>query len=331
MRQVVERILALAVFMATLVYLGTYPVANIALLFGAVLYVALLLWRTELWLVLVAVLLPVLYLSPWSGRIFLDEFDALMLLTMSAVLWRQRYAVSLSAISPGTRLLLLVFIATYIAALLRGLLPLPDFDANSVANYYSRLNSPRVGKGLLWALLLYPAWVAERRISMQRVLKLLVGGLSIGALFVFLVVLWERNVLHTLAFWTNKYALIQALLDFTTSYRVTALFADMHTGGTAIDGYLLLVLPFVAINLFNARGHVSLMVAAMLFSALVYTCVTTFSRGVYLGVGVAAVSAMFLIFHQHRGYLKSSAVLLSALSSLGLVAASFVAFRSGVM
>jgi len=327
--RVVAVTFALGFLAVALALLGTFPVVNIALLAGAFLYAGLLVWRPELWLVLLPVLLPTLYLATWSGRLFFDEFDALLLLTLAAALGRGRYAVSFRAMSAGSRLLLTAFFATYLAALLKGFLPLPEIDANAFANYYSKLNSLRVGKGLIWALLLYPAWVAERRISAKRAQSLLVAGLAIGAFCVFLVVLWERKVFYALAFWTNKYAFIEALLDFSTQYRVTALFADMHTGGTAIDGYLLLVLPFAAMALFRARSRMEMVIGAVLFTGLMYACVTTFSRGVYLGMGAAVVATTFLVVRQHRERLRPATLLLAVLAATGLVAASFVAYRSG--
>lgn len=41
----------------------------------------------DAWLLVVPALLPLLYLAPWSGRVFFDEFDLLLLCSLAAALW----------------------------------------------------------------------------------------------------------------------------------------------------------------------------------------------------------------------------------------------------
>jgi hypothetical protein len=325
----IKHLLAVVFLLLALAYLSTFPVFQVPLVIGAIIYVGILLWRPELWLLLLPILLPLLYLASWSGRVFLTEFDAIILLTLAAMLWSDRYTMPFKTMRMGARLLLIAYLLVYIAALLKGLLPLSTFDANSIANYYSNLNSLRVARGLLWALLLIPAWVAQRRMDSQAAQNLLITGLSLGAFLVFLLVLWERGVFYTLIFWTNKYAPIQALLNFSTEYRVTAMFAEMHTGGTAIDGYLLLVFPFTAMTFITARTPLAVGFFTMVFFGLLYACMTTFSRGVYLGIGVALLATALLILWHHRYKLSSANILSMALAFPLLITAGFIAFRSG--
>ena len=56
-------------------------------------------------------------------------------------------------------------------------------------------------------------------------------GIAIGLGTASLAALWER-----LAF--------TDLLNFSSDYRSTALFWEMHVGGAALDGWLLLTIPF---------------------------------------------------------------------------------------
>ncbi len=325
----IKQLLAVVFLLLTLAYLSSFPVFQTPLVIGAIIYIGLLLWRPELWLLLIPILLPLLYLASWSGRVFLTEFDAIVLLTLAAMLWSGRYTLSFKSIRIGSRLLLIAYLLVYLAALLKGLLPLTTFDANSTANYYSNLNSLRVARGLLWVLLLYPAWVAQHRLDAHKAQNLLVTGLSLGAFMVFLLVLWERGVFYTLIFWTNKYAPIQALLNFSTDYRVTAMFAEMHTGGTAIDGYLLLVFPFTAMAFLTARSHLAIGFFTLVFFGLLYACMTTFSRGVYLGIGVALLATALLILWEHRYKLSISHILTLTVAFPLLITAGFIAFRSG--
>jgi hypothetical protein len=329
MKSVLLRALSLLILLPTLYYLGTFPVAQIPLFVGACGYFGLLLWRPNLWLFAVPLLLPLLYLTPWSGRIFFDEFDALVLVTIATALWNGRYTFSVKSFSSGTGLLLFLFIAVYIAALLKGLLPLPEFDANATATYYSSLNSLRSAKGLLWALLLYPAWTAERLENPPSAKQLFLTGLAAGAVCVFLAVLWEREVFYALFSWSDEYPLRKALFNFTTQYRVTALFADMHTGGTAIDSYLLLTLPFTAVVLFRAKSLTAATFGGIALFGILYACIVTFSRGVYLGLAVVVLSSAFLLLYQNRNKLRFSIVATLLIAVIVLAAACFLAFRSG--
>ncbi|MBK1724854.1 hypothetical protein [Thiocystis violacea] len=299
------------------------------MLLGSAVYLGLLLWRPALWLILLPLLLPVLDLRPWTGRIYLDEFDALVLVTLAAYLLRDRYVPSFGAMRPLSRVLLVLFVGLVWLSLFRTLYPWPEVDANSFASYYSPFNALRVSKGLFWALLLYPAWVVEERLDAARARRFLFLGMSLAALAVFAVVLWERGIYSTLLFWSNIYTPIRALLDFSTSYRVTALFADMHTGGTAIDGWLLLTLPFVATAFLSARGLLGASLPGLALLGLLYTSFVTFSRGVYLGVFVAMAVAFLALAFQRRATIRARDIPLVALIALTMVGLAYIAFRSG--
>ena len=95
--------------------------------------------------------------------------------------------------------------------------------------------------------------------------------MQVGLTLVGLAVLWER-------------AAYPGLLDFSSRYRTTALFWEMHVGGAAIDGYLALATPFAAWALWSARSRLAWAAAAGLALLTGYACLTTYSRGVYLAV-----------------------------------------------
>ncbi|MBK1655687.1 hypothetical protein CKO29_13405 [Allochromatium vinosum] len=305
------------------------PFARWPLLLGVGVYFGLLLWRPALWLILLPLLLPVLDLRPWTGRIYLDEFDAVVLVTLAVYLLRDRYVPSFGAMRPLSRVLLVLFVGLVGLSLFRTLYPWPEADANSFAGYYSSFNALRVSKGLFWAVLLYPAWVVEERLDAVRARRFLLLGMSLAALAVLAVVLWERGIYSTLLFWTNIYTPIRALLDFSTPYRVTALFADMNTGGTAIDGWLLLTLPFVAAAFLSARGRLGAVLPGIALLGLLYTSFVTFSRGVYLGVFVAMAVAFLTLAFQQRATLRARDIPLVAATGLTMLGLSYIAFRSG--
>ena len=66
------------------------------------------------------------------------------------------------------------------------------------------------------------------------------AGLVAGLVFASLAILWER-----LAF--------PGLLNFSSDYRTTALFWEMHVGGAALDGFLALTAPFAVREVLVAR------------------------------------------------------------------------------
>ena len=93
----------------------------------------------------------------------------------------------------------------------------------------------------------------------------------VGLTVVALAVVWERTA-------------YVGLWDFSSPYRATALFWEMHVGGAAIDAYLALAMPFVAWALWTTRSPLRWAAAAALALLAAYACLTTFSRGVYLAV-----------------------------------------------
>ena len=97
--------------------------------------------------------------------------------------------------------------------------------------------------------------------------------MQVGLAYVGLILLWER-------------AAYPGLLDFSARYRTTATFWEMHMGGAAIDAYLALATPFAAWALAAARSPRAWVAAATLALLTGHACLTTFSRGAYVGVAL---------------------------------------------
>ena len=299
-----RRVVAIFAAAGAFFMVAGYPTAPLAI--GALLglYVLLSLRVADAWLVVVPALLPLLYLAPWSGRIFLDEFDALLLCTLAVALWHGRWRLQGLGITGAGRGILLLFSGLYVHAVWRGLAGLTQLDFNALASYYSPLNALRIGKGFLWAMLLSPVWINSHRANPERSIRLLTLGIMVGMLGLFIIVLWERGVAHDLVYYQNRYQLIGSLLNFSTPYRITGLFAEMHTGGEAIDGYLGLVWPFAVFALITARSRSGLIFAAMAMLATLYAMVVTFSRGVYFGFAVTTCVAGLLRYLQDRKHVS---------------------------
>ncbi|MGE5027575.1 MAG: VanZ family protein, partial [Betaproteobacteria bacterium] len=250
-----------------------YPLGSYSLGLGLAAYV-LLLWRfPRLWLIAVPALVPVLDLSPWSGWIFLDELDLVVLTTVAVGLWRGLRSDERSAFSPMTRLLVGVFAASCAISLFIGLMPLQPLDDNAFSSYLSHYNSLRAAKGFFLALLLLPLLRDGALLPGIDYRRLFSSGMTLGVALLAVVVLWER--------W-----LFPGLLDFSTEYRVTALFSSMQTGGPQVEAYVALSLPFVAVWFLSRPGKLAFAATFLLFAAAAYAVLVTFARGGYLGLAV---------------------------------------------
>lgn len=261
----------------------------------------------HIWLFVLPALLPVAGFSAWTGWIGIDEFDLLVLgaavgchARMAGDRLRRR---SESAVptkqSAGTRrfaepsidpcrepernrlfgfaqIWLGALAVSYLWAMLRGLADAGGFSLGWFQGYEEPLNSLRAAKSFLLALLLLPALRSQLQTGAARAEQCLVAGMASGLGGVSLAVIWERNG-------------YPGLLDFSTPYRSTALFWEMHVGGAAIDAFLALAVPFAVYAVVHARTRWRWVVAACLAVAVGHACLTTFSRAVYLSVGVSLV------------------------------------------
>ena len=279
------RPLALLAGAACVLALRHYPLGHgwPGLLFAALLpaYFLLLCWRPASWLFCVPALLPVLDLAPWTGWFFLEEIDVLLLLTVACGYWRLGGVAQPAAarLSPAARACLLLCSLAWLAALLRGLLPLAPLDVNAWDNYLSPYNSLRLGKAWAWSMLLLPLLLRDADPAALR--RYALPGMLAGLAMVSLFALWER-------------AVFPGLSNLSSDYRITAPFSAMHTGGAALDGYLALSLPFATLWLARASSRWQAVLAILLLALALHAAFTTFSRGLY----AALAAAMLLAFWQ---------------------------------
>ena len=283
------RLLALLAGAACMLALRHYPLGHgwPGLLFAALLpaYFLLLCWRPACWLFCVPALLPVLDLAPWTGWFFLEEIDVLLLLTVACGYWRLGEPARSAAaqLSPAARACLLLCSLAWLAALLRGVLPLPPLDVYAWDNYLSPYNSLRLGKAWAWSMLLLPLLLRDGDPSALR--RYALPGMLAGLAMVSLFALWER-------------AVFPGLTNLSSDYRITAPFSAMHTGGAALDGYLALSLPFAALWLARARSRWQAALALLLLALALHAACTTFSRGLYAALAAAVLLAVLLAMWQ---------------------------------
>ncbi|MBG6221018.1 MULTISPECIES: hypothetical protein [unclassified Janthinobacterium] len=283
------RLLALLAGAACMLALRHYPLGHgwPGLLFTALLpaYFLLLRWRPACWLFCVPALLPVLDLAPWTGRFFLEEIDVLLMLTVACGYWRLGGPAQSAAmqLAPCARACLLLCTLAWLAALLRGVLPLPSLDVYAWDNYLSPYNSLRLGKAWAWSMLLLPLLLRDGDASALR--RYALPGMLAGLAMVSLFALWER-------------AVFPGLMNLSSDYRITAPFSAMHTGGAALDGYLALSLPFAGLWLARARSRWQAALALLLLALALHAACATFSRGLYAALAAALAALLLLAFWQ---------------------------------
>ncbi len=269
-----------------------YPVAAILLGLFLIGYTTLLVYFPYAWLVVLPALLPIMDFAPWTGRFFFDEFDLLILTTLAFYCWQKPNWRVRSLLSIPTILLLFIFSVLYGLSLFKGLLPFQAIDANAFTSYYSKYNSLRVGKGVLWALLLLP--LLQQSVRVYRRAPIYLGyGVVIGLAGVIAVSCWER-------------LLFPGLFNFSNDYRIIALFSTMHTGGGHIDAYLAMTLPFIAmLFLYSSRPWLTGLLGIGLFVTGLYVLLVTFSRGPYFAAAIGFVVLVIGLLWCFKGNLAT--------------------------
>ncbi len=306
--------------------------------------------RPAIWLFALPALLPVIGFASWTGWLTFEEFDLLALgaavggyaslairgrnpprATASLATGAARSPVAtdidtaghetsstarLSAIS-GT--LVALFGVSAVIALGRGLAAAGAIEFDAFNGYYDALNSVRLAKSFALAVLLMPLLQVELRDSGPRAFERLAWGLACALGLGSLAVVWER-----LAF--------PGLLDFSSDYRTTGMFWEMHVGGAALDGFLALTVPFAIRELLHQPSRARWIAAGALTAVAGYACLATFSRGLYLAVPISLGVLTVLALMQRESFSARSAatVLLKlCLLATATAAASFLVFRAG--
>ncbi|MES3012692.1 MAG: hypothetical protein V4750_03050, partial [Pseudomonadota bacterium] len=276
--------LAIAALGGGLFLAWNHPVWPVAASSAFAVWVIVAARYAALWLFLLPAALPLANFSPWSGWIAFEEFDLMVLGAVAggfARLAGKSFAPrphSLNPTQPDLRwrvgsVLVLTLGVLGLLGFFRGVADAGGWAFGWFDGYAQPLNGVRAGKNLLYAVALWPLLRYELRRSAPRSIELLSLGMQVGLALVGCAVLWER-------------AAYPGLLDFSSRYRATALFWEMHVGGGTIDAYLALATPFAAWALWRARTRRAWAAAALLALLTVHACLTTFSRGAYVGVGL---------------------------------------------
>lgn len=298
------RILASLTFAALAAYsLWDYPYARLPILSGTLLYCGYLYKNRMAWLFVIPALIPVSDLTLYSGRFLLSELDIILMATVAMLLWRGTGPAK--PVASGTRLASLAIALMAISYIVSSAINLSyptGENANSFGIYQSPLNTLRVAKGFLWAMILWPFLRSQYNTDPEKTRNCFIAGLLTGLFLAGIGILWERGVIDSLVHGQDIYRVLGDLLNFSTTYRVTGFFSSMHVGGTAIDGYLIMAIPFcgyVFLSSGSSRYQMASIICLMLGS---YAIMVTFSRGLY---GAFGMVGLFMAFAMMRIYVKT--------------------------
>lgn len=259
-----------------------HPLGNVAACLLVIAAAASSAIAPRFWLLALPALLPVLAFAPWTGWTGIEETDLLVLAVLAGGYARFAGPPD-AAMAPAPRAsalpfgILLLLAGTVLVSLSRGIADAGGWPLLWRSDWTQGLREPlasvRLAKPLFMVLLLWPLWRRAQREAPEIAPARLSAGLALGLAAASLAALWER-----IAF--------TGLLNFSTDYRTTALFWEMQVGGAAFDGFLALTVPFALREWLAARSPARWLLASTLLLIALYACLTTFSRGVYLGIAI---------------------------------------------
>lgn len=262
------------------VWLVNFPLWNAAVAAFLIAAMAVVWWRPVALLGVVVAALPLLNLSLWSGREYVDEFDVLVLLCLAAALCSGSRVGRLPHPDRSLSVLMAAVLACTFWAAVAAWAPWNAAALADVAGPLSPWMSLRLFKGVLWAGALY--WVVRRQHAAGLpVPQSLAAGMVLGLVGVVAVVVWERVT-------------FVGLLDTATPYRVAGPVLPMRLGGAYLDVFLVAGYAFAWAGLLNARSTAWRVVCALAALGGTYAIAVTFTRTTYLAALVVAVVSVLL-------------------------------------
>lgn len=275
---------AALLILGALAVAATYPAAPVWLAAALITAGALCAWRPHWALALVPAALPVLDLAPWSGRLYVDEFDAWLAMCIGVAWWRlpRPARAPLGAAAP-------LFVAVALSLLLgtlRSMVAAWPPDSHALNGIGGLLAPLRIVKGAVWAWAFVSLWQRLAGCGPARS-RAFGAGFALGAVLTGLAVLWER-------------AAHGVLLDFSSDLRATGLISAMSKGGAYVECWLALASAFVIATVLQRERPVWQRTAAFAVAALAaFALALTYSRNGYAAWVVAM--AVLALAHRSRG------------------------------
>lgn len=307
----------------------SFPWLEFWLLPLAAIYLFLLSVLPRLWLIVLPLATVGLDLAPITGRFAYNELDLVFLVTLASGLLYGRYRFKVFSLSLSIIVLFLYLLVIALSYSGWTFFVLPPRAA--VDNpYYTSEYAYKVLKGTLWGVALVPMWGYLLAVDKRRAVNMLVTGMSFAVLVLGLIVLWERGTLGVILNASAWYHLVSSLLDLSTSYRVTGIFSDMHTGGEAFDGVLLLLLPACLYAVTYPRETWRRLLGAIAVLILAYIALVGFTRATYATFAIAlALYGALTLRSRYKNNIPTPIPLVTlSVTTLVALATAFIAYRT---
>lgn len=302
-RAIIPKVAALCLAAVFFYTASQYPFRTTYLFTVLLIYISVMAWHHQLWLFVLPALIPALDIAPWTGWFFIEEIDLLLLVTASFGYWHLGRDKVYANLPWFATVCISLLSLAYLIGTYRGFTSFAAQSGDGLNDYLSQYNSFRVGKPLFWMLIFLPLLTRIVGNNLVNIKRHLISGILTGLLFVSAALVVERLT-------------FPGFFNFSTDYRTSAPFSAMHTGGAALDGFLALSFPLIAVPLLTRQHHLNTIVSLVLLALGAYGGLTTFSRGLYFAyMSSIVVAAPFLITSPLSRYkLNWSKISISALS-----------------
>lgn len=230
-------------------------------------------------LAIIPAALPILDLAPWSGRFYLDEFDALLAITLAT--GYVRTTARTTVWPPAVKWTLILLALSFFFSTLLALLPWQAPDANAFISYFSQFNALRIDKGLVWAVL-FTGLAHRLATADSKSFRWFAWGMTLGLAAVVAIMVREK-------------ILFGGLLNFSSDYRATGPFSAIHTGGAYVECYLAAAAPFLLYLIVTTRRWLLRLAGTALLLASTYALMATVSRNGFAGYAVACGLALLAL------------------------------------
>ncbi len=267
----------------------TFPAYSIVLVVAIVSYIVALWFMPFLWLYVLLFITLAVNLAPWTGRYIVDELDIFVAVTGAFFLFqlKPKYKVS-KQFYIATALVVFCFATSFDSSWFNVFSP-------AYANFYvTPLNGFIIFKGLLWALLLSWIFNQQRVESETKAYKHLFLASILGSLTLFVIIMWEKQVLVTLFTDTDIYTKVNTFFNLSSAYRTTGIISGMHTGGESIDGMYLFLLPLTVGACFFFKRYWLRFIALAAVVGVMYGVLMGFTRATY-GASFIAITVVCLM------------------------------------
>ncbi|WP_420933491.1 hypothetical protein ACOJR9_13705 [Alteromonas sp. A081] len=279
--------------LAFVVYgIATFPAYQIVLTVSVVMYLFALRLFPFLWLYVLLFITIAVNLAPWTGRYIVDELDFFVAATGIYFLLinkKRQKNTRHFYIASG-----LVFLCLYTSFDLSWLGAFSPMHSNF---YVTPLNGLVIFKGLLWALLLSWVFYQQKADEPEKALKHLLLAAMLGGFVMFVVIMWEKQVLGTLFSGADIYTKVNTFFNLSSAYRTTGIISGMHTGGESIDGMYLILLPLTLGACFYFKNNVARFTAIGAVVGVMYGVLMGFTRATYAAsfIAIAVLCVMYFL------------------------------------